>query len=63
MMGNAGQILKKRIILDRIRGYYFDKRSNIIGVYANRLLAKMNKDFSTKLIYSQMVRYVIKTKG
>ncbi|MGD9244586.1 MAG: hypothetical protein PVH36_06610 [Desulfobacterales bacterium] len=63
MMGNAGQILKKRIILDRIRGYYFDKENNIIGVYANRLLGKVNKDFSIRLIHNQMVRYVIKTQG
>jgi len=61
MMRNAGQILTKTMILDRVWGYDFDTQSNIIEVHVNRLRAKVDKDFSTKLIHTvRGVGYVIK---
>jgi len=64
MMRNAGQILTKTMILDRVWGYDFDTQSNIIEVHVNRLRAKVDKDFSTKLIHTvRGVGYVIKTEG
>jgi heavy metal response regulator len=64
MMRNAGQILTKTMILDRVWGYDFDTQSNIIEVHVNRLRAKVDKDFSTKLIHTvRGVGYVIKTQG
>ena len=64
MMRNAGQILTKTMILDRVWGYDFDTRSNIIEVHVNRLRAKVDKDFSIKLIHTvRGVGYVIKTQG
>jgi heavy metal response regulator len=63
MMRNAGQILTKTMILDRVWGYDFDTQSNIIEVHVNRLRAKVDKDFSTKLIHTvRGVGYVIKTQ-
>ncbi len=64
MMRNAGQILTKTMILDCVWGYDFDTQSNIIEVHVNRLRAKLDKDFSTKLIHTvRGVGYVIKTQG
>ena len=64
MMRNAGQILTKTMILDRVWGYDFDTQSNIIEVHVNRLRAKVDKDFSTKLIHTvRGVGYVIKTQN
>ena len=64
MMRNAGQVLTKTMILDRVWGYDFDTQSNIIEVHMNRLRAKIDKDFSTKLIHTvRGVGYVIKTQG
>ena len=61
MMRNAGQILTKTMILDRVWGYDFDTQSNIIEVHVNRLRAKVDKDFITKLIHTvRGVGYVIK---
>jgi DNA-binding response OmpR family regulator len=61
MMRNRGQILTKTMILDRVWGYDFDTQSNIIEVHVNRLRAKVDKDFSTKLINTvRGVGYVIK---
>jgi heavy metal response regulator len=63
MMRNAGQILTKTMILDRVWGYDFDTQSNIIEVHVNRLRAKVDKGFSTKLIHTvRGVGYVIKTQ-
>ena len=64
MMRNTGHILTKTMILDRVWGYDFDTQSNIIEVHVNRLRAKVDKDFSTKLIHTvRGVGYVIKTQG
>jgi heavy metal response regulator len=64
MMRNKGQILTKTMILDRVWGYDFDTQSNIIEVHVNRLRAKVDKDFSTKLINTvRGVGYVIKAQG
>lgn len=64
MMRNPGQILTKTMILDRVWGYDFDTQSNIIEVHVNRLRAKVDKDFSTKLIHTvRGVGYVIKAQG
>jgi len=64
MMRNAGQILTKTMILDRVWGYDFDTQSNIIEVHVNRLRTKVDKDFSTKLIHTvRGVGYVIKTQS
>ena len=63
MMRHPGQILTKTMILDRVWGYDFDTQSNIIEVHVNRLRAKVDKDFSTKLIHTvRGVGYVIKTQ-
>jgi len=63
MMRNTGHILTKTMILDRVWGYDFDTQSNIIEVHVNRLRAKVDKDFSTKLIHTvRGVGYVIKTE-
>ena len=64
MMRDPGQIFTKTMILDRVCGYDFDTQSNIIEVHVNRLRAKVDKDFSTKLIHTvRGVGYVIKTQG
>jgi two-component system OmpR family response regulator len=64
MRRNEGQILTKTMILDRVWGYDFDTRSNIIEVHVNRLRARVDKDFSTKLTHTvRGVEYVIETQG
>lgn len=64
MMRHAGQILTKTMILERVWGYDFDTRSNIIEVHMNRLRAKVDKGFDTNLIHNvRGVGYVIKSEG
>ena len=64
MMRNAGQILTKTMILERVWGYDFDTRSNIIEVHMNRLRAKVDKGFGTNLIHTvRGVGYVLKVEN
>jgi len=63
MMRHPGQILTKTMILERVWGYDFDTQSNIIEVQMNKLRAKVDKGFGTKLIHTvRGVGYVIKTE-
>ena len=60
---NAGQVLTRTMILDKVWGYDFDTSSNIIDVHINRLRSKMDSGFDSKLIYTiKGVGYVAKVK-
>ena len=64
MMRNAGQILTRTMILERVWGYNFDTSSNIIDVHINRLRGKIDSDAAVKLIRTiKGVGYVIKAEG
>jgi len=61
LMRNAGQVLTRTMILERVWGYDFDTTSNIIEVHMNRLRAKIDKDYPVKLIKTiKGVGYVLK---
>ncbi len=61
LMRNQGQILTRSMILEKVWGYNFDTNSNIIEVHINRLRAKIDRDFETKLIHTiKSVGYVLK---
>jgi heavy metal response regulator len=61
LMKNSGQVLTRTMIIEKVWGYSFDTTSNIIEVHINRLRAKIDKDFSPKLIHTiKGVGYVLK---
>jgi two-component system copper resistance phosphate regulon response regulator CusR len=63
MMRNAGQILTRTMILERVWGYDFDTSSNIIDVHINRLRSKIDRDAGIKLIKTiKGVGYVLKAE-
>ncbi len=63
MMRNAGQILTRTMILERVWGYDFDPSSNIIDVHINRLRGKIDADAAVKLIKTiKGVGYVLKAE-
>jgi two-component system OmpR family response regulator len=63
LMRNAGQILTRTMILERVWGYDFDTASNIIDVHINRLRAKVDRDQAVKLIRTiKGVGYVLKAE-
>jgi len=60
LMKNAGQVLTRTMILDKVWGYDFDTASNIIDVHINRLRAKIDKPFDRNLIHTiKGVGYVL----
>ncbi len=64
LMRNAGQILTRTMILEKVWGYTFDTSSNIIDVHINRLRGKIDADFDVKLITTiKGVGYVFKAEG
>jgi len=61
LLKNAGQVLTRTMIIEKVWGYSFDTSSNIIEVHINRLRAKIDKDFSPKLIHTiKGIGYVLK---
>ena len=63
LMRNAGQVLTRTMILDKIWGYDFDTSSNIIDVHINKLRSKIDKGFDSRLIHTiKGVGYVVKVK-
>jgi heavy metal response regulator len=64
LMRNAGQILTRTMILERVWGYNFDTSSNIIDVHINRLRGKIDSDAAVKLIRTiKGVGYVLKPES
>lgn len=60
LMKNAGQVLTRTMILDKVWGYDFDTSSNIIDVHINRLRAKIDKPFDQNLLHTiKGVGYVL----
>jgi len=61
LMRNAGRVLTKTFLLERLWDYSFDPQTNVVDVLVCRLRGKVDRDFDLKLI--QTVRgagYVLK---
>ncbi|NNL65857.1 MAG: response regulator transcription factor [Myxococcales bacterium] len=52
LVRNAGQVVSRDMILERVWGYGFDPYSNLIDVHMNRLRRKVDRDFPTRLIHT-----------
>lgn len=61
MMRNAGRVVSKTMILERVWDYSFDPQTNVVDVLVCRLRNKIDKDFPEKLIHTiRGVGYVLK---
>jgi two-component system OmpR family response regulator len=52
LMRNAGQVVTRTMLLERVWDYHFDPQTNVIDVHMSRLRNKIDKDFSTALIHT-----------
>jgi DNA-binding response OmpR family regulator len=60
---NAGRVLSKTEIAEKVWDLDFDTGTNVIEVYVNYLRNKMDKGFETKLIHTQFGQgYVLKSE-
>lgn len=58
---NKGRVLSKAEIADKVWDINFDTGTNVIEVYVNYLRKKVDKDFPSKLIHTQIGKgYILK---
>ncbi|MCG8454016.1 MAG: response regulator transcription factor [Spirochaetales bacterium] len=50
LMRNAGSVVTKTLILEKVWGYDFDPQTNVVDVLVSRLRSRVDKDFPIKLI-------------
>ncbi len=63
MMRNAGMVLSKTAILERVYDYSFDPQTNVVDVLVCRLRNKVDKDYNEKMIHTvRGVGYVLKAE-
>ncbi|WP_457577792.1 response regulator [Desulfomarina sp.] len=63
MMRNAGVVLSKTAILERVYDYSFDPQTNVVDVLVCRLRNKVDKDYNEKMIHTvRGVGYVLKAE-
>lgn len=61
MLRNAGAVLSKTTILEKVYDYTFDPQTNVVDVLVCRLRNKVDKDFEPKLIHTvRGMGYVIR---
>ncbi len=61
LMRHAGRVVTKTMILEHVWDYSFDPQTNVVDVLVHRLRAKVDKDFSKKMIQTlRGVGYVLK---
>ena len=61
LLRHPGRVVTKTMILEHLWDYSFDPQTNVVDVLVHRLRAKVDKDFSAKLIHTiRGVGYVVK---
>lgn len=50
LMRNAGTVVTKTLILEKVWGYDFDPQTNVVDVLISRLRSRIDKDYPIKLI-------------
>jgi len=50
LMRNAGLVMTKTLILEKVWGYDFDPQTNVVDVLVSRLRSRIDKDHPVKLI-------------
>ena len=53
MVENAGKIISRTDIADKVWNTHFDTGTNFIDVYINYLRKKIDRDFEVKLIHTK----------
>jgi len=50
LMRNAGQVVTRTMLLDKVWDYNFDPQTNVVDVHISRLRSKIDRDFDVKLL-------------
>ncbi len=52
LMKNAGQIVTRTMLLEKVWDYHFDPQTNVIDVHISRLRSKIDKGFDPPLLHT-----------
>ena len=52
LMRNAGQVVTRTMLLEKVWDYHFDPQTNVIDVHISRLRSKIDKDFDRALLHT-----------
>ncbi|MEO0466378.1 MAG: response regulator transcription factor [Pseudomonadota bacterium] len=52
LMRNAGQVVTRKMLLEKVWDYHFDPQTNVIDVHVSRLRGKIDKDFDEPLLHT-----------
>ena len=52
LMRNAGQVVTRTMLLEKVWDYHFDPQTNVIDVHISRLRSKIDKDFDRPLLHT-----------
>jgi two-component system OmpR family response regulator len=64
LMQNAGQVVSRAMITEKVWGYGFESYSNSIDVHVNNLRRKVDRDYEPKLIHTvKGIGYIIEDRA
>ncbi len=52
LMRNAGRVVTRTMLLEKVWDYHFDPQTNVIDVHISRLRSKIDKGFETQLLHT-----------
>jgi two-component system OmpR family response regulator len=52
LMKNAGTVVTRTMLLEKVWDYHFDPQTNVIDVHISRLRAKIDKGFARPLLHT-----------
>lgn len=52
LMRNAGRVVTRTMLLEKVWDYHFDPQTNVIDVHISRLRSKIDKGFETPLLHT-----------
>jgi two-component system OmpR family response regulator len=52
LMRNAGQVVTRTMLLEKVWDYHFDPQTNVIDVHISRLRAKIDKPFGASMLHT-----------
>lgn len=52
LMQNAGKVVTRTMLLEKVWDYHFDPQTNVIDVHVSRLRSKIDKDFEQPMLHT-----------
>ena len=52
LMQNAGRVVTRTMLLEKVWDYHFDPQTNVIDVHISRLRGKIDKDFDQQMLHT-----------